>query len=1385
MYICRIKSFLSKISLLIWVFVFVLFNTGWSVENNITFKRLTVADGLSQGTIYDICQDSKGFMWFGTRGGGLNKYDSYSFQTYNHKANDSTSISSDHVHCIAEGKDGSLWLGTKDGLNKYDYNLNSFSQYFPVIQQLESISNVIISIVIDKDNTIWLGTRDGLFSFNPSNEIFTRHFEGTQIKNIVVNHIYESKNGDLWLGTQENGLIRYIIAEGSYKQFKHDPDDPKSLSINIVKTIFEDSYNNLWVGGNGLQKIINITSGIFETIVDNKLDYAVVWAIEQVNRNELWLGTSKGLFIYNTEDKSSKFFHSDPKNSTKHAINSIFSLNKDANGNIWIGTCWGGVNLVEKQKYFEWHQFQSNESTNCLNNIVTSFVEDKNQIWVGTELDGLLLFDMNSRSFQSFENDPNILEKLIRYGIRTECKGLDGELWLGTNGGLNKFNPNTHTYERFIMPFNVIAIEQVAPHRLLIGSSSGLYSFDIQTKKYQVVQDSTSTINFSNLFIKKFFVDSKKRLWIGTANEGIILYRSNLDNYIPYKIKGGTSSLGANTITSIHEDYNGEIWVGTQNGIYKYDPQTNQFLYPDFNKKLTDLQIKGVLSDDHGILWISSNQGITKLNPKTNDIHIYGVSDGLQNNEFYDGSCLKTSDGEMLFGGLSGFNIFHPDSISEYNSSTPLILTDFKIKYQSMHPGEKGTPLVKSINDTKNLTLKYNQNAIGFDFTAIDYFNSQKIQYSYFLEGFDKDWVLAGNQRSAAYTNIPSGDYIFHIKKTNNYGVWDKQERVLTIQIKPPIWKTTFAIVLYIILFITLLLFFRKITISRIEQKNLLENEKMEKERIKEMNNMKLRFFTNISHEFRTPLSLIIGPIEKLISLSETPQEDGSLLQIIKRNARILQNLINELMDFRKLETGNMKLILTKTDINNFITNNYVSFKTIAVEKEIDFDIKIPSVKEDIYFDQDKLLRILYNLLSNSFKYTPKKGKVFLSGSTKAIPKNELLKNDLIITSAQNPLKEYIELAVEDNGLGMSADQLPKIFDRFYQIEGCVGSGQPGSGVGLTLVKNLVLLMKGDILVASEKGIGTRFTVRLPIIREYESEKSVSETLPGIADKIFLPEYSSEDSKIEETTKHEYWFNQHLAGELKYKVLIVEDNSDLRIFLKDTLSEHFLITEAADGEEGLRKAMETVPDLILSDVMMPKLSGTKLCEKIKMNTLTSHIPVILLTALTSIEHTIEGLETGADLYIAKPFNVNLILVQIQNLIKSREALRQRFKKESFLHPSEITVTSLDEKFLKKAMAYVEKHIDDENLNVKTLYEEMAMSRSNLQLKIKALTGLSPNEYIRAIRLNRAAQLLVDCDLTIVEIAYKTGFNSPSYFSKSFKSQFNMSPNEYVKNKSTS
>ncbi len=1383
------KQFLNKLSLLIFVLFTIVLNKGWSIEKKINFKKLTVADGLSQGSIYAIYQDSRGIMWFGTRGGGLNKYDSYSFQAYKHKANDSTSLSSDHVYCIAETKDGNLWLGTKDGLNKYDYNKMSFSHYFPVSDQLENISNIILSIIIDKTNTIWLGTRDGLFSFNPTSIIFRRHLEGTAIKNIVVNHIHVGKDGNLWLATEKNGLIHYNTSDRSYRQFKHNPDNTNGISSNMIKTLFEDHNKNLWIGGTRLQKITDETAGIFENIdfssLDKNLDNLKVWAITQVNQNELWMGTTCGLITYNVKDKTLQLIQNNPKNSSKELINSIFSMKKDAMGNIWIGSSWGGVNLLEKQKSFEWHQFQSNSSMNSLSNIVTSFLEDEKQIWIGTEHHGILLFDLDTRRLHSFEKDVDVHYNLSKYDIRTEYKDQNGNLWLGINGGLNEFNPKKRTFRHFAMPFNVTAIEQTTPHMMWLGTSSGLYHFNTQTKKYHLVKDNTSSIDFSNKFIKNILLDSNKRLWIGTANEGIILHDPSQNTFILYKMKGSISGLSANTITSIREDDLGEIWAGTQNGIYKYDSYMDQFLYPDFNEKLIDLQIKCILSDNNNDLWISSNQGITKMNPQTNEMHVYGFSDGLQNNDFFEGACLETSDGEMFFGGLSGFNIFHPDTIFEDYASIPLIFTDFKIEYQSMLPGEKDSPLMNHINNTKKVNLKFDQNSIGINFTAIDYHNSKKIQYSYFLEGFDNEWVMSGDKRSAAYTNIPPGNYKFRLKKTNNYGVWDEQERLLQIRIKPPFWKTTIAIVFYIILFVLFLLGFRQITITRTEQKNLLVNERMENERIKEMNNMKLRFFTNISHEFRTPLSLIIGPIEKLISISDEALNNESLLLIIKRNARILQNLINELMDFRKLETGNMKLIIKKTDINRFISNSCDSFKSIAIENEIGFDIRIPSEKEEIYFDQDKLLKILYNLLSNSFKYTPKTWKVFLSVSTHAIPQNKFLKNDLIISSNESPLKEFVELVVEDSGLGLSADQIPKIFDRYYQAEGSTGICEPGSGVGLALVKNLVLLMKGEILVAGEKGVGSRFTVRLPMIREYEPEKSGSEILPDLADNLFLPEYSGQEYAFDEPIKSLPSFKHMSDGDLKYRVLIVEDNTDLRTFLKDSLSEHFLITEAADGEEGIRIALQTVPDLILSDVMMPNMSGTELCKKIKMDTLTSHIPVVLLTALTSLEHTFEGLETGADLYIPKPFNVNIILLQIQNIIKSREALRQRFKKESFLHPSEITVTSLDEEFLNKAMAYVEKHMDDENLSVKSFHEEMAMSRSNLQLKIKALTGLSPNEYIRTIRLNRAAQLLLNSGLTIVEIAYETGFNSPSYFSKSFKAQFNMSPNAYVKHKSRS
>ena len=1442
-------------------------------EEDTQFERISVEQGLSQSSVHCIFQDSKGFMWFGTED-GLNKYDGYQFTVYNNNPDDIGSLSSNEVWAIYEDSSEVLWIGTiGGGINKFDRNTEQFTPYKHDPDNPNSISdNRVMSVYKDHSGVLWIGTENGLNKYNREAGIFTHYLQNTSVSSIC-----EDKSGTLLIGTIGDGLFKCDRSMQEFINYKYDINEHNSLSDNQVWSLYKDKSDFLWIGTfNGLDKLNLSTDQIFHYLPNN---YIV--SIYKDRSGTLWFG-SRGGGLKKLDPRSDKFTHFRYESGYPNSIsnNQVISIIEDAAGVLWIGTFGGGINKLNRQKKkFAHFRSESNRINQMIHNSVWSLYEStycgKVFLWIGTD-EGLDKLDRGKGFYTHYLSGEH---------IRIIYEDNAGSLWIGTYGsGLFKYDQSTDQFFHFFhQPDKSISLSNNlvwaiheswynGKYELWIGTEYGLNRLDNESGNFtRYLSESDNPNSLSYNYILSIHEDKDGILWLGTWGGGLNKFDRTTGRFMHYiHDADNLYSLSDNVVSAIYESHNDDediLWIGTfGGGLNKFNRKTGQFICYREKDGLANDVIYGILGDNHGKLWISTNIGLSQFDPENNSFRNYDVDDGLQSNEFNFGACHRSKNGEMFFGGINGFTAFYPDSIKDNPHMPNVVITDFhvfnrrvEIRAENLKGGNEQFYIPKHISVTQDLEMSYKQNVFSFEFAALDYCNPQKNQYAYKMEGVDPDWVYRNaSRRYVTYTQLDPGEYLFKVKGSNNDGIWNEKGTSLKIIITPPWWKTNWAYVAYIFLFGLTLYALRTYDQKRQHLKHELEIEQHHAERLEEVDRMKSRFFTNISHEFRTPLTLILGPLEQLIS----GKFKGNLIEQFKNmhnNGKRLLTLINQLLDLSKLESGKLKLQVQQEDIIQILRGIVQTFESMALLKKI--VLKFNSILDTLYMyvDQDKLDKIIGNLLSNAFKFTPEEGNIEVSlkmsnakipmpneiqnspvgeSAFRRDPKFPILSSKFRIPSSQSRRKEdeppgafpipnpsSIEIAVSNTGPEIPQDKLSKIFDRFYQLDDSVTRRQEGTGIGLALTKELVELHHGTITVKSdidnrsikslkpstespaypEKDLyRTTFTVMLPVGKEHfttdelveESSLSILDSGQSEAEILNYQEARIQDleSKIEysrQKTSPSDRYAGHAGRRIRplpemksskisqaSSILIVEDNPDVTTYLRGFLEDDYQIVTALNGRIGIKKALDKTPDLIISDVMMPEMDGFELCKKLKSDQRTSHIPIILLTAKADLDSKIEGLEYGADDYIAKPFDAAELQVRSKNLIEQRRQLREQFKKQLLFKPADITVTSIDEQFLDKVNSHIEWHMDDMEYTVEKLADEIGMSRQHLNRKLQSLTNYSARDFIRVIRLKRAAQLLQKRNDMITQIAYQVGFNNLSYFSKCFRRQFGQSPSQY-------
>ncbi len=1371
----------QKGSLLITVFISVISWHVKAIDIDFVFRHLTLEDGLSNSNVNCITQDSTGFIWIGTEN-GLNRYDGYNFTHYYNDANKPNSIYSNEILTMLVDSKGILWVGTFEGLFRYNAIFDNF-EYIRLDTSNHTQANIqVYAILEDKNDVLWVGTSgNGLFKYDErKGEIINYKHDAGVPNSLSSNYIfklYKDSRDRLWIGTIDNGLDRFDTKNLRFYNYKPIENVENLQNVNAVLEIFENSDSTFLVGtrGDGLFLFNHHTKKFrpYEFLLTNneKARPKEIYSIYADRSQRFWISAhGKGLYCFVPgSTKAQRVEHINNVNSSL-INNNCRTVFEDRQGNLWIASYQGGINVLPNM-YKKFRSFNLYDaSSDYVSTTVTSICVDKtgNQ-WVGTDGAGLKFVDNRSGKVTHFYPGNNVSHFIPDKVIISLMLENDSKLWIGTYlGGLSVYDTYKKTFKNYktsempgALSCNFVScILKTVKGDIWIGTNGGgINKYNKETDDFTTYSSSDTVLDnqLVNKYVNVLAEDNNGRLWIGTF-WGLSVFDPLNGLFFNYlRDEERPSSLSNNTVYCIKITSKNEIWIGTRSGLNRFVPEQNAFQSFNLADGLPGNVIYAIEEDDAGTLWLSTNNGLCSFNPETHEIRSYYESDGLLSNEFFRNASFKDFKGELYFGSINGLNSFNPANVDEnYAIPTPII-TQFRIFDQVIHPGDKldnQVILSRPVYLSDTVVLKHRFNSFAFEFVAMDYLLPGKNIYKVKMEGFDQEWrTLASDHRYVTYTNLDAGTYKFMVKASSIDNKWNKKASSVTLVVKPPVYRTWWAYSIYYLLLMGLVLFFWLLSIRRVKLKNEIKLERLDKEKANEINQAKLRFFTNISHEFRTPITLIVGPLEKMLHDKQISKKYRHTIQLMIKNANRLLRLINQIMDLRRIENGQMKLKAEKSDIIYFLKEIFTTFEDLAEQKKIDYRFLTEIDNLVCWFDPDKIDKIVFNLLSNAFKFTPDNGEI-----------------DLMVEKAQKPdHSQWIKISVIDTGKGIAEKDKPRIFDRFYQTGDPEQNYSMGSGVGLSLTHSLVAQHYGEITFNSTAGKGTEFRVLLPLDDSvYSNEEKFSPEVPGVKKYVHnLPDDVVEDE-----------INIELTEEKGQVILIVEDNYDLRKYLVNELKEYFDIREAENGKEALAIALDELPDLIISDVLMPEMDGLELTRRVKENFLTNHIPVVLLTARASIEHRIRGIEQGADSYIPKPFNPAHLKIRVKKLLELRQVLRQKYAKELSTPGASISID--EDSYLKELHKFVLDNLDKPDLNIENICREMGISRAHFYRKIKLLTDKSPTEFVRIIRLNEAAKLLSTNTRSISEVCYQVGFNSPSYFSICFKEHFNISPVDFVK-----
>ena len=1333
--------------------MFVLLLSSWMVvAQSYQFKHLEVSDGLSNNSVNTICKDRDGFMWFGTTT-GLNRYDGYTFKIYQHAENDPGSLPDNYITDIVEMPDGRFWVNTGRGYVLFDKEQDCFiTDVTGFMKNLES-GGVPEQVFVDREgNTCLSVAGEGCYRYKEGGKRLFFSYVEHSLPEHGVTQIAECSDGLLLI--YNTGLL--VCLDRATLAIKWQSDEIKkyipagktiefSLFVDRDNCIWAYSLMGIWAYDCGTKSWRTDLTAIWSSRPD-----VIIHAVAQDIEGRIWVGKDyDGIDVLEKETGkvTSLVAHDDNGRSLPH--NTIYDLYADRDGVMWVGTYKKGVSYYS-ESIFKFNMYEWGDIT-CIEQA------DENRLWLGTNDHGILLWNRSTGKAEPFWRDA---EGQLPNPVVSMLKSKDGKLWVGTfNGGLYCMNGSQiRSYKEGVgnalASNNVWALVEDDKGRIWIASlGGGLQCLEPVSGTFETYTSSNSALLENNV-TSLCWVDNNT-LFFGTANQGVGMMDMRTREIKKIQGQSGNVKLSNDAVNHVYKDSRGLVWIATREGLNVYDTRRHMFLdlFPVAEAKGNF--IAAITEDQERNMWVSTSRKVIRVTVASDgkgsylfDSRAYNSEDGLQNCDFNQRSIKTLHNGIIAIGGLYGVNVFAPDHI-RYNKMLPNVMfTGLSLFDEAVKVGQSygGRVLIeKELNDVENVEFDYKQNIFSVSFASDNYNLPEKTQYMYKLEGFNNDWLtLPVGVHNVTFTNLAPGKYVLRVKAINSDGYVGIKEATLGIVVNPPFWMSWWAYLLYAVGLVIVLFLARYRMLKREREKFHLQQIENEVAKNEEINNMKFRFFTNVSHELRTPLTLIISPLEGM--LKETTDElQSTRLQLMYRNAQRLLHLVNQLLDFRKGEMSTHQLSLSEGDIISYVHSVCNSFLLMADKKHIQFSFFSGIDTFSMAFDADKVGKIVMNLLSNAFKFTPEGGRVTV----------------MIEHVAGTP--DILEIKIADTGIGISDVDKEHIFERFYQAGHKGVEETTGNGIGLSLVRDFVTLHEGEVKVFDNIGMGSVFVIQFPV-------KHV-ETQVQLPEETGMPAGDEEDKEMKEEAREE---TERKNFPL---LLIVDDNEDFRIFMRYSLELQYRVKLAVNGKEAWEMMQEELPDLVISDVMMPQMDGNELCRLIKQDKRTAHIPVILLTARQNTEAKLEGLQTGADDYVTKPFNMTILVLRIRKLI---ELSRYHRVTQGMIDPapSEIVITSLDEKLIEKAIKYVEDNMSRTELSVEELSRELGMSRVHLYKKLLQITGKTPIEFIRVIRLKRAAQLLRESQLHVSEVAFEVGFNNPKYFSRYFKDEFGVLPSVY-------
>ena len=1331
------------------IFAVIFYSISSFSANDIYFSKIGIEQGLSQLSVNNIYQDELGTMWFATRE-GLNRYNGNGMQILRPEPNDTNSLGENLILTVCGDKNGHVYIRTQNGINEYALGTSTMKSI-----QRKSTSGMSFGI-----QNLWITEGNKLYAYK--NGVKELYCVVSQCKS-PIEKILQTADQRIILGSLSSGV--YVIDQNK-KVRSLLPD------CSQVSYLFEDSKKNIWISTweKGLFKMDR--SGTFTNYTYNpknpesSVSSNFVRVVCEDNNGSMWIGTKKGLDCLVAGTNKFKHYSSEGQNNRQLSNESVWALLKDNQGTIWVGTYFGGINYFNPDiNFYTQHTLQDGVFRNKPFPIISSIVEDEKQnLYLCSEGSGLIYYDTKNFSYKIYNTTNGLTSENIKAAYYDHQYS---QLWLATHlGGVSVLNTKTGIFT----PYNKIKPEwpqtdilsSIIPYgnNLVVGTHGGLFLFDRVTKKYSLFSEKLhKLINY----IQDVKMDKAGNMWVAGSN-GVYKYNLKSQKIDTYHFDANNpGSLSYNNASKIMVDSKGRVWIGTSGGgLNLYLSDSDSFRrYDQKHEGLINDFISNMLESRFGYLIISTTKGFSMLDVENNKIHNFSAENGLPLNSLYSGGQCLTRKGEIYLTGMNGMVSFNEENLSIPHRLFNLNLVNLWINNKLVQPNDEAGILEKSLAYTKLVELNHKQTMLTIEFASNNYIPANQPVYRYRLEGFSDAWTeLPQGISKLNFMNLGSGKYKLVVQALSPVDKQILTSTDLNIRVYPPFYFAWYAFLVYALLVVLIVRWYINFSRSRLLLETSLSYEKKEKEHIEEVNQSKLRFFTNISHEFRTPLTLIKGQVDMLLQMHNIQPAVYNRILSVKRNTLNMQSLINELLEFRKSEQGHLQLKVSQHDFVKFLYEVYLSFAEYANYREIKFNFECKESELPLWFDASQMQKVFYNLISNAFKYTSKNGSISLQ-----------------IEQSENA----VFVSILDSGVGISAEAVDKIFDRFYQAENGLQTSNmvPGTGIGLALTKNILELHNAEITVESQPQVGSRFTVTLKKGSAHFNEEDIVEVEDIDTNCV------QQLNEIDEEFMQEVINQQTENNEPHYSMLIVEDNDELREMLKSVFEPIYKIYTAADGEEGLAMTIEHQPSIVLSDVMMPRMSGAEMCTKIKNNFTVCHIPVVLLTAQTAVEHNIEGLRLGADDYVTKPFNIKTLITRCNNLVNGRKLLQEHFSKQTDFSPRLIATNNLDREFLEKAQLIIEKFIDNSEFDVPLFASEMAMGRTKLFSKIKGITGQTPNDFIITVKLKKAAAMLTNNpEYNISDITYMLGFSSPKYFAKCFKEQFGVSPSSFRKTEET-